>query len=254
MKGPDLIGALLPRLAKEALAKGVPPPRVTLRQAAQRLGLSLVTLTLWKRPKRNLNENSVANLIIKARKAARIEGAEHALGDIIKPIVEFLPIEPAKAEHGTNYALFSVLGEGTERHRFFDPLRKLLEGKQGVYVFFDSRGRALYVGKTLKQNLWFEMNSSLNRAREVQRVWRVSHPVDSRAFDPSRAAKRQIVGNAVKLHVLARYVSAYEIAPNLIGPVESMLIRCFPNDILNVRMEKFGGGKQASRVKPKTRV
>lgn len=247
MRGSDLVDAILPRLAKE----GKSTKQITLAGAATRLGVGLATLVLWKRPRRQVDANSVANLIIKARRQAQKE----TVTQVIRPVIEFLPVEPHPSErrNGLNYELFSVLEKAGQHHKYLAPLRKLLEGKQGVYVFFDSRGRALYVGKTQKRNLWAEMNSALNRPREVQQVWRVKHPVGNRAFDPAQAARRQIVAHTVKLYELARYVSAYEVSPELIGAVESMLIRCAPNDILNVRMEKFGGGEESSLAGQKPR-
>jgi hypothetical protein len=46
-----------------------------------------------------------------------------------------------------------------------------------VYVFFDSRGQAIYAGKAKRQTLWKEMTAAFNRARDsVQRIKRVRHP------------------------------------------------------------------------------
>lgn len=92
------------------------------------------------------------------------------------------------------------------------------------------------------------MNSALNRDREVQRVFRVSHP-DQVQFRESGEKLRQIRSQSIRLHDMAEYFSAYEVAIDLIDTIESILIRSFPNDLLNVKMEKFGGGKQTIKKK-----
>jgi hypothetical protein len=56
--------------------------------------------------------------------------------------------------------------------------------------------------------------------------------------------RRQIRLRAVPLHDLAAYLSAYRVVDGLIGELESLLIRAFANDLLNVRMEKFGWDKR----------
>jgi hypothetical protein len=43
----------------------------------------------------------------------------------------------------------------------------------------------------------------------------------------------------VRLHELAEYVSAYQVADEMIGDIESLLIRAFPNDLLNKKIENF---------------
>lgn len=109
----------------------------------------------------------------------------------------------------------------------------------GLYIFYDTRGRALYAGKARKQSLWYELNLAYNRERGVQNIFRVSHPERRQNFRTSDEVRRQIRSFNVKLHELARYVSAYQITDAMINDVESLLIRAFPNDLLNKRMENL---------------
>jgi hypothetical protein len=117
-----------------------------------------------------------------------------------------------------------------------------------VYLFFDSRGQAIYAGRARKQTLWKEVNLAFNRARgEVQKIKRVIHPKRSQEYKTSDEKARQIVGQAVSLHELAHYLSAYAVRDGLIDKVEAMLVRSFANDLLNIRMENF-----VKRHKPKS--
>ena len=49
--------------------------------------------------------------------------------------------------------------------------------------------------------------------------------------------RRQIRPINVRLHELAEYVSAYQVSEGMIGDIESLLIRAFPNDLLNKKIE-----------------
>lgn len=110
---------------------------------------------------------------------------------------------------------------------------------QGVYVFFDSRGYALYVGKAKKQNLWAEMKSAFNRDRQTQRIRAVSHPTTGYGFRPAHESPRRIKWLHMDLSDMAAYFSAYEIDREMIDNTEALLVRVFSNGLLNARMEKF---------------
>ena len=99
----------------------------------------------------------------------------------------------------------------------------------------------MYAGKAAEQNLWREMNSVFNRSRdEVQKLRLVSHPERNVAYRSVEELRRQIRLKPLKLHDLASYVSAYEIAPkDMIPMFEALIIRAFANDLLNVKMENF---------------
>jgi len=157
----------------------------------------------------------------------------------IVPIVEFHDIRAVDSLRGAYQEVFDTSSTAS---RYAQGLRARLKEAKGIYVFYDSRGRALYVGKTQRgnANLWAEIKNAFNRDRdEIQGVLRVQHPKRNQAFDSE--VKRKPTRVPVKLHELARYMSVYEVAPPLIGSLEALLIRGFANDLLNKRMESFGG-------------
>ena len=53
------------------------------------------------------------------------------------------------------------------------------------------------------------------------------------------------------LSALAAYFSAYEVPVALIDDMEAFLIRAFPNDLLNKKMEMFAKAAKRANKKPK---
>ena len=168
----------------------------------------------------------------------------------IRPVVEFFPIQRCRSTHGANFEIFGV-GSKNDKHPYLDGLRDELERHHGVYIFFDSRGQAIYAGKARKQRLWKEIKNAFNRQRgDVQTIKRVKHPSRKQPYKTTAEKARQIVDHAVPLHELAAYISAYRVVDGMVNSVEAMLVRSFANDLLNVRMEQF---VQRSPRKPKPR-
>lgn len=118
-------------------------------------------------------------------------------------------------------------------------LRDYLKRKKGIYIFYDSQGKPLYVGKAKKQNLWSEMNNAFNRDRETQKIRFVSHPTNDVKFVPASIKKRAIRLQHIWLHDMASYFSAYEVENNLIDNAEALLIRAFSNGLLNAKIENL---------------
>ncbi len=109
-----------------------------------------------------------------------------------------------------------------------------------IYLFYDSRGRSIYAGKTEEQSLWSEMTNAFNRRRgEVQKIKRVKHPVRNVQFRGAEEKRRLIVDRPVLLRDLAHYFSAYSVPEGLIGKLEALIVRAFANDLLNIKMENF---------------
>lgn len=161
---------------------------------------------------------------------------------LVRPIVEFFPLDWVESKRGAKYEIFSeYLDEDGNAHRYNEGVKNELRTTSGIYLFYDSRGRALYAGRAVEQSLWAEMNNVYNRSRdEVQKIKLVNHPIRNVAYSSATESGRKIIKNSVKLHDLAAYVSAYEIAPkDLIPMFEALLIRAFANDLLNARMENF---------------
>ena len=243
MKGIEVIEALRKKF------------RVTTDRAlAARLGNTVAAISNWKR-RRVVTPRQIAGLVGSASSASASASQKTA----IRPLVEFFRIEKYKTSGGANYAVFDAHSGNGGRHPYLEGLRKELGAHHGVYIFFDSRGEAIYTGKARRQSLWREMNLAFNRKRgAVQKIKRVKHPIRNPTYRTSAEKARQIVEHEVPLHELAAYFSAYEVAGPMIDDVEAMLVRSFANNLLNVKMEKFGhqrkSGKTARKVKRRVRV
>lgn len=208
-------------------------------QLANRFGVSHQTVRNWQKRK-TYSSRQLSKLVEDAFEAS----AHHARMTAVRPLVEFCAIEKCATSSGKKFQLFKVAStEGS--HPYLEGLKKELEGHYGIYVFFDSRGQAIYAGKARKQSLWKEMQLAFNRKRAVQKIRRVSHPSRRQKYRTSKELTRQIVEESVQLHELAHYFSAYEVADELVNDLESLLVRAFANDLLNVRMEKFGHQRRA---------
>lgn len=80
----------------------------------------------------------------KTRAVAIKNTAQHTIEHMIKPLVEMFPLEVVDSLHGAKFELFPARKNDKPHRR---ELRELLNRTHGVYVFYDSRGSALYVGK-----------------------------------------------------------------------------------------------------------
>ena len=215
---------------------------------ATKLGVKSPVISQLKQ-KKEVTALQIIGLVLKAQKAAAQQIEETS----IQPVVEFFPLEK-KAKNSDKFEIFDSYAGSNELHPYLSGLKAELDKHHGVYVFFDSSGRAIYVGKARKQKLWKEINLVFNRNRsELQTIKRVKHPSTKSKYKTSDEKSRQIVGVSVPLHELAAYVSAYAVSDGLIPVVEAMLVRSFANDLLNKRMERFYTPKKKTR-KPKTLV
>ena len=131
------------------------------------------------------------------------------------PIVMMFPLPegaPSKGKH-------KQLLDKNQHPALYNELSK----KKGIYIFYDSGGRCVYVGQT-KKTLWFQGRVSLNN--------RKSSVVMIDPKDPQQVKKA-----SVPLHKIAAYFSAYEVeSEDLIDFFESLLVTAFPNDLHNVQM------------------
>jgi hypothetical protein len=199
------------------------------------LGIRPSVLSTWRNKNSLITSLQVANMLVKARNAAKKQVHSSA----IKPIVEFFPIVPVETSNRSKKK-FTVFSEQDDVGNHRKELRnQLLSAKSGLYIFYDSRGRALYAGQTKKQNIWKEMNQAFNRDRSEQVITLVKHPVKDVKFRPAHEKIRQPVDHQLKLHDLAAYFSAYEVISEMVDNLEALLVRAFPNDLLNFKMEKF---------------
>jgi hypothetical protein len=203
------------------------------RGIAGRLGISFQTLQNWSKSDSELAAFQITNAFLKAQDAAVAE----AQYDTIKPIVEFYRIECSDSKQGAKYELLPLQKDASTIQ---NGVRQELLQRSGLYIFYDTRGKALYAGKAKTQSLWKEMNLAYNRDRdEVQAITLVSHPERDQEFLPAYKKPRQPKDRTLKLHDLAAYFSAYWVVKGMIDDLEALLVRGFANDLLNIRMEKF---------------
>ena len=205
----------------------------TQRELAKKLGITEAELCRWK--KSGVTERTLAKALVKASQVA-VRDAKHHM---IKPIVEFYPIDAVDSQQGVKYELFPSK-HTHEASTFQTGLRKSLEKAKGIYIFYDSRGAVLYAGKAARQSLWREMKDAFNRDRAIQTVTRAEFPKRNQEFTPSYEKDRKLTRIQLRLSDMAAYFSVYEVDVEMIDELETLLIRGFANDVLNVRMETFG--------------
>lgn len=202
---------------------------ITASTLAKELGVTVNTLKVWK-GRESWTAAQVAELVERRSGKRRSDLVQTS----IIPIGEFVRIDAEESKQGAKWEIF-----GDNDTSYMKGLKSKLKSSNGIYIFYDSRGRAIYAGKAAKQSLWKEMNDAFNRHRPVQRVFRVDHPstnVDYRGYDEQR---RKINPRAVELHDIAHYFSGYQVQDVLINKVEAILVRAFANDLLNIRMENI---------------
>jgi hypothetical protein len=142
---------------------------------AKMAGISLATIAKWKSNSESLTPRQMANLVwITAG-----HRANDCLITSIQPLVEYYPIDHADSKHGAN---IEILPTNTAWNK---KIRQQLDETNGIYVFYNSQCRAIYLGKAKKQSLWKEMTLAFNRDRKNQKVWRVNHPEIGQDFEPA---------------------------------------------------------------------
>lgn len=199
---------------------------------ASALGVTAQTLHNWSTRNTTLTATQLANAISKSNTAAVRKSQLRT----IQPIVEFYEIDPCETKQGASW---QILGTGKESNSYRNGLRASLESCNGVYIFYDSRGKALYAGKAKDQSLWKEMNLAFNRDRELQKISLTHHPDRNQKFLPGHEKLRQPKKTQLALSDLASYFSAYMIEYGMIDDLEALLVRGFANDLLNAKMETF---------------
>ncbi|MEM9964106.1 MAG: hypothetical protein AAGC58_02030 [Asticcacaulis sp.] len=155
------------------------------------------------------------------------ESAKKRAARTIHPIVEFFEID---ADNKSENDFINV------RQPDRKLLQKDLKSSKGIYAFYNSEMEVIYLGKT-KNNLYNEMKNAFGREMEHYKRFKVSHPRSK--YSPVNNEKvRPIRRSKFYIWEAAKYFSAYAISDDeLIDLVELMMIRLFPNDLLNVRME-----------------
>lgn len=196
------------------------------------LGVTIGTLNNWKNRNEDLSALQIAAALAKSQNAA----VRKAQINTIQPIVEFYSIEKCLSKREARWQVFDG---GKDANLYAQGLKKALEDSWGIYIFYDSRGHALYVGKAREQTIWKEMNHAFNRRRDVQTISLVNHPERNQEFKPGYEKLRQPKDTQLELFDLARYFSAYDVDDGMIDDLEALMVRGFANNLMNVRMETF---------------
>lgn len=226
MKGSELINALKHKFGVKNNAN-----------LAKFLGVSGMHPKNLEDQKKELGPKQIAYLVDKAITKAQSEGKQQERCEILRgfitPIKEYFPIEKVESRHGKNYEISPPVS-------YRDIWKKLREELQkaysGIYIFYDSSGRAIYVGKTAgtKISLWTRMKMSFNHDQQKSRkLYSIDH-------GPGAKTQNQKLGpKPVQLHELAKYFSAYEVDPGMVHNIEALLIRAFADNLMNKKMETF---------------
>ena len=194
-------------------------------QLAKVLGVSGEYLRQVERV-RVISERRIVTLLKKM--ASRTKTALGAKG--VQPLLEYYPITSTDA--GSKKEIVDRRGHNGAQ------VRKLLDGHRGIYVFYDSTGRAVYVGKTTKRSLWKRMNESFNSGRGIKKA-QVDHPSRRTTVEPAYVSRRDIRDRPVKVRDVAHFFSAYAVDDSLISSIEAFATRAFANDVKNIRVERF---------------
>lgn len=194
----------------------------TASEAYGYLGITPVTGMKYNK-KKDLSNSDVWHLIKKARRTG--------IKASIQVITEYYPITLTPLRN--NHDFIDVKGD-----RNHSELKKELENSCGVYVFYNSSGKAIYIGKAVKQNLYKEMRSAFNRPRNETKdtmvIIRSQHNINKMkniSFD--KGVKR----DRVNISDVSAYFSAYYVDKHLITIVEAMMIRAFANNLTNSKIE-----------------
>lgn len=227
MNGQEFISQVAKTLESE---EGKTP---TERRIADHLSMTVQSLSSWRK-RASLSARQVVSLMERIDRNGRKQAERGA----IAPIVEFFEIDHNYSDRSERCQILNVKDEDQE-HPYKAGVKRELSEKHGIYIFHDSRGRALYVGQAKTQSLWNEMNSAFNRTRQIQKIRKTSHPERKQDFRTYDEVRRQIGDKSVLLHQLAYYFSAYDISSGMISGLEALLVRGFANDLLNKKMENF---------------
>lgn len=164
---------------------------------------------------------------------------------LIKPIIEYAPLDYAQRVNSEKNNIFEEYEE--EDHSYWWGVISRLKNTNGLYVFYDSLTRPLYVGIARDQSIWTRANQSYNHWRDRNgKIMQVRHPALSVAYRQDQVRPVRRTGFA--LSQVAEYFSAYEVSGgdkeernrNIAG-LEAFAVRAFGGVLLNTKMEGNGG-------------
>ena len=130
---------------------------------------------------------------------------------LVEPILEFEDIMPQKS--GSSWRIHG-------KRQIEGKIRSKVQGKIGIYVFYDSAGKVTYLGKTEKC-FWNEIRQRLKG--------KVNRPY----YNPKKVT-------GVQQGEVARKISVYRVrVPAAIHNLEVLMLRAFPNDLANTNVGNF---------------
>jgi len=220
MNGEELIEGIRAKLEREHYQK------ITDRELVDYLGKSITWLQNLRKRK-DVTTRQVVGLIFESQK----KNVNNILKTAISPIVEFFDLPPVDPKNETRTKIFETNG-----NQYLKGLQEELEANHGIYIFYDSGGRTLYIGKT-ERTLWQRINETYHS--KIVKLRLVGHPQRNQKYKTLEEKDRQIRSMRIHLHELAFYISAYKVAKPLIHNTEALLIKSFANDLYNMKMEKM---------------
>ena len=204
-------------------------------------GASAAWVNHWKSAKTKVSPEKIASWMSRLLLTTLRDSHKRS----IFPIVEFFPIQSKGAVKGAGSGFLPNKGRG---HSLYKGVADALGRAKGIYIFYDSRGRALYVGKAKRLMLYKEMLNAFNRELRTQKIVCIDHPERQQAFLPGWEKLCRPLKTQKLLSEMAAYFSAYAVHPDMIDDVEALLVRGFPNDLLNIKMERFKHSKPRKGV------
>jgi hypothetical protein len=106
------------------------------------------------------------------------------------------------------------------------PIADQLNRTKGIYLFYDSSGKVIYCGRTVKNVLLKEMQQAFNLRR----------PQYKRKLTD---AKGNFSNRKLSIRDTAHYFSAYRVDDVLIANLEAFVTRIVPNDLINKKTERI---------------
>ena len=156
----------------------------------------------------------------------------------ISAIVEYAELDAHSSDGRKSFSIFNE-NEYSE-HKYWGSIIHRLKNENGLYFFYDSMTRPLYVGTAARQKIWKRANQSYNSPRERNgKILFASHPGTNRVYDAEKTRRLKRIG--FSLAEVATYFSAYAVAPEFISGLEAFSIRAFGGVLLNTKMEGNGG-------------
>lgn len=157
----------------------------------------------------------------------------------IHPIIEYMDLErhpTGRADHP--WQLYNP--KDYEGHAYWGPVHAALMEKCGLYIFYDSLTKPLYVGITNSQPIFNRACQSYSAQRNRNgAILTVKHPSNNTRYDPSRPRRLHRTGFC--LADVAEYFSAYRVDEESLPGLEAFAIRAFGATLLNTKMEGNGG-------------